>query len=102
MTSLFFVGTINKLRITYDAAKREWALKVRGIDFRDAALLFTGRTLTLLDDRRECGESRYQTYGFLKKRIAMVVWTPLGEARRIISMRYCHEKESQKVKAYLV
>lgn len=90
------------VKIVYDTVKREQALKERGIDFQDAALLFSGRTLTLLDDRKDYGELRYQTYGFIHKRLAMVVWTPRGENRRIISMRYCHEKESHKVKAFLV
>ncbi len=90
------------VKIVYDATKREQVLKERGIDFQDTGLLFAGRTLTLLDDRKDYGEARYQTYGFIRKRLAMVVWTPRGESRRIISMRYCHEKESKKVEAYLV
>lgn len=101
MTGIFFVGTINRVKITYDTVKHEKALKERGVDFQDAELLFAGRTLTLLDDRKDYGEMRYQTYGFIRKRLAMVVWTPRGADRRVISMRYCHEKESKKIEAYI-
>ena len=55
------------MRITYDFAKREKTLAERGLDFRDAAKVFAGATLTLLDDRRNYGEPRYQTYGFLAR-----------------------------------
>lgn len=89
------------MKVVFDPAKRRINLQERGIDFKDAAFVFSGRTLTLLDDRKDYGEQRYQTYGILQKRIMMVVWTPRGADRRIISMRYCHEKESQKVKKYL-
>lgn len=89
------------MRVTFDDSKRQKTLKEHGIDFRDAREVFSGRTLTLLDDREDYGELRYQTYGYLKKRIVMVIWTPRGKARRIISMRYCHEKEVRHVEKHL-
>ncbi len=52
-------------------------------------------TLTIEDDRIDYGESRYQTVGQLDGKIVMVVWTPRGEARRIISMRECNAKERE-------
>ncbi len=84
--------------ITCDPMKREKTLLERGIDFMDAAEVFTGLTLTLEDDRFDYNEARFQTYGFLAGRVVMVVWTPRGEARHIISMRYCHEREARKVR----
>lgn len=84
--------------ITCDPMKREKTLLERGIDFMDAAEVFAGLTLTLEDDRFDYGETRFQTYGFLAGRVVMVVWTPRGEARHIISMRYCHEREARKVR----
>lgn len=89
------------MRITFDDAKQQKTLKERGIDFRDAKDVFLGRTLTLRDDREDYGEPRYQTYGYLHGRVVMVVWTPRGAARRIMSMRYCHEKEAKQVKKQL-
>lgn len=86
------------MKITCDPAKREKTLQERGIDFEDAAKVFAGRTLTLEDDRFDYGETRFQTYGILDDRIVMVVWTPRGEARHVISMRHCHDREAKKVR----
>ena len=49
------------------------------------------------DDRFDYGETRFQTYGLLDGRVVMVVWTPRNEARHVISMRHCHEREARKV-----
>jgi len=37
--------------------------------------VFSGKTLTLIDDRKDYGEVRYQTYRLLGNRVVMVVWT---------------------------
>lgn len=89
------------MAIICDPAKRQWTLHNRGIDFMDAEFVFAGRTLTLEDDRRDYGETSFQTYGLLGDRMVMVVWTPRGEDRHVLSMRHCHAKEARKVVAYL-
>jgi uncharacterized DUF497 family protein len=63
------------VKITYDPAKRKRTLSERGLDFEDAARVFAGLTLTLtlLDEREDYGEDRYQTYGLLEGRLVMVV-----------------------------
>lgn len=86
------------MRVTFDPAKRDRTLAERGIDFVWAERIFSGRTLTLPDDRFDYGESRFQTYGFLADRVVMVVWTPREDARHVISMRYCHEREARRVR----
>ncbi|RBP07075.1 hypothetical protein DFR50_1295 [Roseiarcus fermentans] len=87
------------MTVTCDPAKRERTLQERGLDFLDAEMVFSGRTLTLIDDRKAYGEVRYQTYGFVGDRVVMVVWTDRAPARHVISMRYCHEREAAKVRA---
>lgn len=82
--------------ITFDPAKRDITLKMRGLDFADAEFVFAGRTATTEDERFDYGEIRYRTAGFLNGRLIVMVWTPRGEARHIISMRYCHAKEEKK------
>jgi len=72
---------------------RQAALSERGLDFVDAAMVFAGPTITVQDARRDYGEARYQTVGFLADRMVMVVWTPRNEARHIISMRKCNDRE---------
>jgi hypothetical protein len=76
--------------ISFDREKRAAILKHRGLDFADAGLVFAGRTVTVQDARRDYGEDRFITAGHLAGRCVVLVWTPRGEARRIISMRYAH------------
>jgi uncharacterized DUF497 family protein len=83
------------MKITFDKAKRDLVLKMRGLDFADAAEVFAGRHTTAPDDRFAYGEPRYVSAGFLRGRMVVIVCTPRGEARRIISMRYCHAKEER-------
>lgn len=84
------------MRITYDPQKREKTLAERGLDFEDAPLVFAGRQIQVEDDRFDYGETRWQTVGWLGEAVVMVVWTPRGDARHIISMRKCHEREAKK------
>jgi len=83
------------MELEYDDEKRALTLKHRGLDFAHADKVFEGATLTIEDDRNDYGEARYQTIGQLDGKAVMVVWTPRGEARRIISMRECNAKERE-------
>ena len=55
--------------------------------------VFVDDTLTVEDDRRDYGEDRFITVGFLDGTMVVLVWTPRGEAYRIISMRKANERE---------
>ena len=81
------------MKITFDPAKRQAALNERGLNFADALFVFAGPTITVQDTRRDYGEVRFQTVGFLADRMVMVVWTPRNEARHVISMRKCNDRE---------
>jgi uncharacterized DUF497 family protein len=81
------------MELEWDDHKRQETLELRGLDFDDARSVFVGKTFTLEDDRRDYGEKRYQTTGELEGCIVMVVWTPRGLKRRIISMRLCNDQE---------
>jgi uncharacterized DUF497 family protein len=78
--------------ITFDPAKRAKTLAERGLDFEDAAKVFAGLTLTLLDDRQDYGGLGFQTYGLLDGRLVMVVWTPLARIATCGSPRYVNEE----------
>jgi uncharacterized DUF497 family protein len=84
------------VRISFDANNRVATLEQRGIDMLDADKVFAGPTATWLDDRRDYGEARWLTAGFLAGRVVLVAWTERGAARRVISMRHCHAKEVRK------
>ena len=81
------------MRITFDPAKRAKTLAERGLDFADAARVFAGLHTVLADDRRDYGEPRFISAGLLGGRMVVLVWTPRGTARRVISMRYANAKE---------
>ena len=63
------------MRVSYDPAKRDRTLIKRGLDFDDAVQVFVGVTVDAVDDRRDYGEQRWQTYGFLRERLVTVIWT---------------------------
>ena len=69
------------MKISYDPSKRDKTLRERGLDFELASEVFEGLTFTQRDERRAYPEVRYQTYGLLKGRLVMVVWTYRFEAR---------------------
>jgi uncharacterized protein len=81
------------VKITCDLAKRQATLDNRGLNFADASIVFAGPTITVQDIRRDYGEVRFQTVGFLADRMVMVVWTPRGETRHVMSMRKCNNRE---------
>lgn len=81
------------MEISFDPEKRAWTLAERRLDFADAPRLFAGLTYTRPDDRFDYPEPRFQTYGLLDERLAIVVWAETDGGRRIISMRKCNERE---------
>ena len=89
------------MKITFDPAKRAIILERRGLDFADASEVFAGRHATVADERMDYGEPRLISAGFLKGRLVVLVWTPRGNSRRIISMRYAHGKEEARWKKHL-
>lgn len=84
------------MRITYDPVKRAVTLAERGLDFEDAAEVFQGDTLDFPDDRRDYGELRMLTVGHLRGRMVIIVWTPRGSARHVISMRKANDREKTR------
>lgn len=87
--------------IEFDSAKREQTLIDRGLDFADAPKIFSGKHFSLADDRADYGEQRFISVGKLADRIVVLIWTPRGEVRRIISMRYANEREKIRYAQHL-
>ncbi|MDR2874901.1 MAG: BrnT family toxin [Methylobacillus sp.] len=85
------------MEITFDPVKREATLADRGLDFADAALVFSGVTLEVEDVRRNYGEKRIVCYGWLAGRMVVVGYTPRGAARHVFSMRKANEREQAKI-----
>ena len=89
------------MRITCDPAKRQRTLQERGLDMRRAKEIFADYHFTRVDDRFDYGEPRFTTVGWLDSRLVVFVWTPRGVARRIVSMRHCHEREAKTLRQFL-
>ena len=79
--------------IEFDQGKQVKTQQQRGLDFNDAAHIFSHVVAEKLDERFEYGEPRFITAGLLQGRLVIVVWTPRNNARRVISMRYANERE---------
>ena len=60
------------MKISYDPEKRRKTFDERGLDFEDAALVFSGTTFEVEDDRRDYGETRILCFGFLSGRLVVV------------------------------
>lgn len=82
--------------IEFDTSKRNKTLAERGLDFSRADAVFAGPVLSSADERLDYGETRWITFGLLDTRFVVLVWTPRGEARRIISMSNANEREIAK------
>jgi uncharacterized DUF497 family protein len=85
------------MQIEFDPDKRKETLTERGLDFARADEIFAGVNVTAEDARFDYGEPRFITVGVLDGRMVVVVWTPRGRARRIISMRKANEREIAKL-----
>ena len=84
------------MEIVFDPAKREATLAARGLDFADAGQVFASLLVENRDDRFDYGEDRFITVGLLGERMVVVVWTPRGDDRQVISMRKANEREQRR------
>lgn len=87
--------------ISFDPAKRNDTLANRGLDFADAGEVFDGPVFEQDDDRFDYGERRIITVGLLRDRMVVLVWTPRGAARHIISMRKANDREQARYQSRL-
>jgi hypothetical protein len=89
------------MQYEFDGLKRDRTLLERGLDFAHAEQLFAGVHFTSQDLRVDYAEDRFITVGFLQAKLVVLVWTPRGELRRIISMRKANEREKAFYTQYL-
>lgn len=71
--------------------KADVNLKKHGIDFEDAIQVFGGPTLETRSIRE--GEERWKAIGLLDEIEIVVIYTPRGNSRRIISARRARKDE---------
>jgi uncharacterized protein len=85
------------MKLSWDETKRNATLELRGLDFARAGELFDAANFnyTIEDERRDYGETRFISFGLITNRLCVVVWTPRGESRHIISMRKANDREQK-------
>ena len=84
------------MAMVYDEAKRAAVLAERGLDFNDAEEAFLGFHLTRRDVSHSDEEDRFQTLGLIAGSLVLIVWTPRGDNRRIITMWKANDRERAK------
>jgi uncharacterized DUF497 family protein len=84
------------MEITCDPSKRTKTLEDRGLDFMDAAHIFAGQHFTAEDNRKDYGEIRQITVGFLHGLMMVVGWVQRGDDRHVFTMRKANEREIYK------
>mgnify|MGYP003394380422 CR=1 FL=1 len=89
------------MRITFDPAKRDRTLAERGLDFAMTAEVFAAPFYTEQDTRKDYGETRWISAGWLRGRMVMVIWTERDEAVHVISMRKANVREQARYGEHL-
>jgi len=82
----------------WDENKNQINIEKHGFDFRDAVDFFDGPNYTMEDNRRDYGEKRLVSIGFLKERMVVLIYTIRENTIRIISMRKANEREQKRFK----
>lgn len=88
--------TLIKIAVSYDPKKREAALRDRGLDFEDAAIVFDGDTIEIEDTRQDYGETRVICFGRLAGRLVVIGYVQRGDVRHVFSMRKANDREKEK------
>jgi uncharacterized DUF497 family protein len=90
------------MRFEWDEAKNTENIRKHRIDFSDVPAMFDGPMLIERDERMDYGEERWSGIGFLRYRVAVVVWTErLHDIVRIISARKANQYEQTRFTQYL-
>ena len=89
------------MNLEFDQVKRDKTLLERGLDFARAVEVFDNLHFTGQDKRMDYEEDRFITVGWLHEDMIVMVWTPRGEVRRIISMRKANDREKTLYASYL-
>ena len=89
------------MAVTFDPGKEAETFAERGLRFADAKLVFAGNVFTFEDARRDYGERRFLSIGYLADRMVVIGWTPRSEDRHVFTMRKANDREPRKYRAIL-
>lgn len=85
----------------WDEDKRNANIAERGVDFRDAALIFQNPVLEAVDAREDYGEQRFRALGHVGDEYYLVAYTWRGSRRRIVSAWKVGENGKRRYTAIL-
>ena len=84
---------IKIMELEWNEAKRQRALKERGLDFADVAKLDWGTAMVAADVREDYGKFRSIAFGFIDARLVCLVYTMREKSLRVISLRKANDRE---------
>jgi hypothetical protein len=87
------------LELEWDERKRQNALQRRQLDFADVERFEPESVRTEPDLRKDYGEPRFNSFGYLDSVLCTFCWTPRNGRVRIISMRKANDRERKKYQA---
>jgi uncharacterized protein len=81
------------VRITFDPAKNERNVGLRGLSFEQAADFAFDSAMFGVDERKEYEETRFVAIGLLGDRVHVLCFTETGDGIRVISFRKANSRE---------
>jgi uncharacterized DUF497 family protein len=85
--------------ISFDSAKNERNVAIRGISFERAVAFEWNRALIVEDTRKDYGERRFQALGLIDGRLHVLVFTPRAGRTHVISLRKANGREVRRYEA---
>ena len=79
--------------LTWDEIKAEANLAKHGVSFALARQFDWDTAVTIEDQRRDYGESRFSSTGYIGTRLYVLVFTPRGNDLRVISLRKANRRD---------
>ncbi len=89
----FFVRTICAVHISFDPAKNERNVRLRGLSFERAADFAFETALFGVDERKGYHETRIVAIGLLGDRVHVMCFTETNDGIRVISFRKANARE---------
>ena len=88
-----FCGYNQSMNASYDQQKNAKNIEQHGVSFNDLWKFEWIDSVTLDDNRKDYGEQRHISYGFVGERLHVLVWTKRDGVLRPISFRKANKRE---------
>ncbi|MEP9396605.1 BrnT family toxin [Mesorhizobium sp. KR2-14] len=84
------------MKISFDPAKDEKTRVERGFSLALGVDVIRNQVALRLDDRRDYGEDRLISFGYVEERLFVCVYTVRGDTLHIISVRKANDREIKR------